>query len=113
MSSARVLPLRLRHRLILESPQRVADGLGGFTLRWQFLAVVWATVNAPNTITAFENDDSGQPQPRAQLRIRIRRREGIFAGQRLSWGGRAFLIRAVRDDSDSAYLELITEEVAA
>ena len=104
------LPSPLRHRLTLETPEHQPDGLGGQTRVWTAALVLWGEVQAPGALRALEAGEAGQGVPRSEVRIRVRRRVGLSAGQRLRWGTRLFLLRAVRDDGISNYLELITEE---
>jgi head-tail adaptor len=104
-------PSRLPHRLILQAPAHVADGLGGQTLQWTQTAILWGEVQTPGRLQALEPGDAGQAVPRAQVTIRIRRRSsGLVAGHRLCWGTRCFLLQAIRDDGRSRYVELVTEE---
>lgn len=110
MSRGVKLPAPLRHRLTLETPDHQPDGLGGQTPVWTPALVLWGEVDAPGSLRSLEPGEAGQGMPRAEVRIRVRRRAGLAAGQRLRWGNRLFLLRAVRDDGTSPYLELITEE---
>lgn len=87
------------HRLILEAPERVSDGIGGQTTRWRALGAIWAgmrasagreargEVGAVSVVTwaittrAAHMGDPRRPQP----------------GQRLRMGARLFRIEAVAE----------------
>jgi len=109
--SGPALPQRLRHRLALEVPDHTLDALGGRVAVWREVAVLWGDVQPP-TLRGVEPDDTGQPRPVAEVRIRVRRRAELSAGQRLRWGARCYLLRAIRDDGISPLVELMTEEVS-
>lgn len=101
---------RLRHRLMLDLPAHLPDGMGGQQKQWTFSAVIWGDVRAPGQLEGLEAGEAGQGLPRSSVIIRVRRRASLAAGQRLRWGARRFLLRAIRDDGTSPYVELLTEE---
>lgn len=102
---------RLRHRLALDVADHTLDALGGRLVRWREVAILWGEVQAP-LVRGITPDDTGQPQPIAEVRIRVRRRSMLAGGQRLRWGTRTFLLRAIRDDGVSPFVELLTEELS-
>ena len=108
---------RLNRALVLESPERVADGAGGFTLAWVALGTVWAGVKAgagreragefvtlatvPYRITVRAAPQGSPSRPRPEQRFR----DGV----------RIFRILAVSErDADGRYLTCVAhEEVVA
>lgn len=107
---------RLNRRLVLENPQRVSDGAGGFVESWVPLGVIWAQVTSR---TGRETGLSGDAISAMNYKILIR---GAPYGapdrpkpeQRFREGARLFIIQAVaEDDIDGRYLTCFaTEEVA-
>lgn len=104
---------RLNRRLTLESPERVADGLGGYSEGWTALGVLWAEVTARS---GRETSAVGAPVSRVGYRIVVR---GAPVGhvkrpkvdQRFRDGSRIFPIRAVAEqDSAGRYLVCFADE---
>ena len=91
---------RLNRRLVLEAPERVSDGAGGFVETWTALGTLWAEVK-PRTgrltsgetgavsVNAFQIVTRGAPQGHSN-------RPG--PGQRFVLGARIFRIEAVTED---------------
>ena len=107
---------RLNRRLILEAPQRVPDGSGGYAVNWLALGTHWAEISARG---GNETIRSGEPVSEVAYRIVLR---GAPVGsparplpeQRFRDGARTFNIRAVvEQDTDGRYLTCFaTEEMA-
>lgn len=107
---------RLNRQLVLEAPERLSDGSGGFITAWQPLGTLWAEVIAR---TGRETAQSGAPISAMSYRILVR---GAPFGspqrpnpeQRFRDGARLFLIQAVaEEDLDGRYLTCFaTEETA-
>ncbi|WP_227267845.1 head-tail adaptor protein [Roseobacter weihaiensis] len=107
---------RLSRRLILEAPERVGDGSGGFVIEWQTLGLLWAQI-VPRT--GRETATSGAAISQMSYRIIVR---GAPSGsierpkpeQRFREGDRLFLIQAVaEEDPEGRYLACFaTEETA-
>ena len=109
--------VNLCRELVLESPDHVADGAGGFTQTWTALGSLWAEVKSGSGRTP--RDDLG---PVSQVSYRITVRAAPYGApsrpkpnQRLRDGERIFVINAVADsDVHGAYLPCFaTEEVAS
>jgi SPP1 family predicted phage head-tail adaptor len=99
---------KLRHRLALEAPSRVADGGGGAVLGWTELAQLWGAVESPS---GGERVGADRVAGERQAVITIRYREGLAPAMRLRSGGRVFPIRAVLDpDGRRRYLRCLCEE---
>lgn len=103
----------LSRRLVLEAPQRVPDGAGGFADNWITLGEVWAEVRAR---TGRERAESGVPVSAVAYRIVVR---GAPHGtparpkpeQRFRDGERLFVIQAVADrDPEGRYLICFADE---
>ncbi len=104
---------KLSRRLVLESPERVPDGSGGYSVSWQELGTVWANVAAR---TGREDFIAGKARSRVTHRILVR---GAPAGassrprpdQRFREGERIFDIRTVAEhDATGRFLEILAEE---
>lgn len=107
---------RLSRKLLLEAPERVDDGAGGYVTEWQPVGVLWAQITAR---TGRETAAAGAPISAMSYRIIVR---GASFGaperpkpeQRFREGERLFIIQAVaEDDVDGRYLTCFaTEETA-
>lgn len=103
----------LSRRLTLETPERLPDGSGGFTVAWRALGTVWAEVAAR---TGREDFIAGQPRSRVKVRIMVR---GTPVGapsrprpdQRFCEGARVFNILSVAEFGPRGrFLEITAEE---
>lgn len=107
------VPPRLQVPLILETPVRTPDGMGGFVLDWQPVGKLWAEMRAGAgsekfaevgatsvvtwriTVRAAREDDPRRPRP----------------DQRLRSGGRLFRILAVAErDAQGRHLVCTAQE---
>ncbi|MEX3315099.1 phage head closure protein [Sulfitobacter sp. PS-8MA] len=106
----------LNRALILETPQRVSDGAGGFVESWQPLGTLWAEVRAR---TGRETAQSGAAVSRMAFKITVRAApQGAparpTAQQRFREGARIFTIQAVAEtDSAGRYLTCFAQEETA
>jgi head-tail adaptor len=103
----------LTRRLVLETPERAADGAGGHTETWVPLGTLWAGMTA----LAGREQAAGQgPVSRVAWRIVLRAAPpGSPArprpGQRLTEGARHFAITAVAEgDVTGRYLTVFADE---
>lgn len=103
----------LNRRLVLEAPQRAADGAGGFSQSWVALGTLWAEVKPGS---GREIAGQGGALSRVPYRITVR---GAPAGaasrpkaeQRFREGERLFHILAVAErDGRGHYLTCFAEE---
>ena len=107
---------RLNTALLLETPERVSDGAGGFTEGWVALGTLWAEVRPGTGRSAGEN---GLPLSRVPLKITVRAApqnapSRPHAGQRFRDGTRVYAIRSVTEaDAAGRYLICQTEEETA
>ncbi len=92
--------VQLNRALVLEQPERVADGAGGFVTVWQPLGTLWAEVKARSSREA-----NGPAGALSRLSLKITVRGADFsspkrpkAGQRLREGQRLFAVDAVAED---------------
>lgn len=103
----------LSRRLVLEAPERVADGAGGFTTTWVVLGTLWAEVK-PGT----GRERAAELMTVAQIPYRITVRaapEGAPSRpgpeQRFRAGSRIFRILAVTEaDPEARYLTCFAQE---
>lgn len=104
---------RLNRALILEAPEHVSDGAGGFTQVWLPLGTLWAEITAR---TGRETDHVGTPVSQVGYRIVVRGEPFGAASrpkpeQRFRDGQRRFTIHAVAErDPDGRYLTCFAEE---
>jgi head-tail adaptor len=105
--------IRLTRKLILEAPQNVADGTGGFTQSWAVLGTLWGDVAAGSG-----RETAGVEVTMAAVPYRITVRGAAVGStarpkpeQRLRDGTRVFTILAVTErDSDGRYLTCFARE---
>lgn len=106
----------LNRPLVLEAPQRVADGAGGFAVVWQALGTLWAEVTAG---TGREAAFAGGPMSRVPIRVVVRAApQGApsrpLPDQRFREGDRVFKILAVTErDHTGRYLTCHAQEETA
>ncbi len=104
---------RLNRQLVLEAPDTLSDGAGGFVQGWVPLGIVWANVKARS---GRETAQSGAAISRMGFRIIVRaaptgsdRRPA--AQQRFREGDRVFTIEAVAEhDPEGRYLACVAQE---
>lgn len=109
-------PPRLTRKLVLETPERVADGAGGYATNWTALGTLWADIQ-PRT----GRERGGESFPIATVPYRIVLRAALegapsrpTAEQRFHMGSRIFRILAVSEhDSDARYLTCFAKEEVA
>ena len=105
----------LNRALVLEAPERVSDGAGGFVEGWVVLGTLWAEVK---TRTGRETAHVGAPITRVGYRITVRGApygtpQRPMAQQRFRDGDRIFNIEAVAEqNSKGNYLVCFAEEEA-
>ncbi len=103
----------LNRKLVLETPVRVPDGAGGFTVSWESLGVLWAELDAR---TGREAAGVATPLSRAVYRITVRAAPVGAASrplpeQRFRDGSRVFNIQAVIEaDPAARYLVCHAQE---
>lgn len=106
--------LRLNRALLLEAPQRVADGAGGFAEGWQTLGTVWAEVR-PGAGRMAGGIEVAVPVQALRITVRgVPQGHGLrpAPGQRFRDGARIYAIGAVTErDAAGRYLTCAAEEV--
>lgn len=101
-------PGRLRLRLELEKATPSPDGAGGATLAWSAAATIAAELIP---LKAEERSVGEGLADVGQVRIVIRRRGDVAAGDRFRLGERLFHIRSVFDpEEDGRYLVCLCSE---
>lgn len=99
--------------LVLERPERVGDGMGGYRIEWRALGILYAQMRAGS---GAERQGEVGAESVVPWRITVRaarlgdpRRPS--AGQRFRMGGRVFRIEAVAEaDRAGLWLECRTRE---
>lgn len=110
------MTLRLTRELVLERPERVSDGAGGYVTTWSVLGRHWAAI-APAKGRAATG--GAGPLSRVPMTIVIRafavgRIERPSPGQRFVEGARRYAILAVSErDGAGRYLDVLAEEEVA
>jgi len=99
----------MRARVMLQSPTRVADEIGGAVLSWADEGAVWAEIVAGGAGEIAAHD---RTRGRATYRVTINRYADVRAGWRVLWGDRSLRVTGVVDDG-AARMGLNCEEEAA
>jgi len=103
----------LSRQLVLETPDRLSDGAGGYVKGWVPLGVVWAQVTARS---GRETAQKGAPVTSASYKITVRSAQigsdqRPKAQQRFREGDRIFAIEAVVEaDALGRYLTCYAQE---
>jgi SPP1 family predicted phage head-tail adaptor len=98
----------LRHRLTLEAPDELPDGMGGVVRTWSSLGEIWAAIEPLGASEAIAAD---KRLGRITHRIALRYRAGLTLNHRFRLGFRIFAIRALRDPEEQGrLLECLAEE---
>jgi head-tail adaptor len=103
----------LTRQLVLEAPDMLSDGAGGFVQGWVPLGVLWADVASRS---GRETARSGAPISRMAFRITVRgapigNAQRPAAQQRFREGDRIFNIEAVAEvDPEGRYLTCFAKE---
>ncbi len=104
---------RLNRQLVLEAPDVLSDGAGGFVQGWVPLGMVWASVSPRS---GRETAQSGAPVSRMNYRVIVRGApigsdKRPAAQQRFREGARIFTIEAVAEhDPEGRYLACFAQE---
>lgn len=104
---------RLNRQMVLEAPDMLGDGAGGFVQGWVPLGMVWAEVTPRS---GRETAQSGAPVSRMAYRIIVRgapigNDARPAAQQRFREGSRIFTIEAVAEhDPEGRYLVCLAQE---
>ena len=100
----------LRHRLRLETPIDVSDGIGGFSRSYRTIGYLWARVDA---IAAGQQFSEQKFEQTTSYQIDLRWRADVVTGMRFVFRERMLLIHAVRDpDGARRFLTCACEEIA-
>lgn len=97
-----------RHRITFQKEVKVSDGYKGFTVTWQDVITVWASVDP---LSGREYFYAHQIQNAISHRIRIRYRTDIKEEMRIRHGNRYFSIESIIDIGERReFLELRCQE---
>ena len=101
----------LRHRVVIQSATRGRDAVGGQVDTWGTHATVWASIEPMGTGEQWRRH---QMEARADFRVGIRYLATVTTKMRVTYDGRTFEIRGIKDpDMRKQYLELACEELHA
>lgn len=98
----------MNQRITLQSPVRVSDGMGGFTLTFTDEADIWAAIWP---VPASEVIQANSPTMVATHRVRIRYRDGVKPSWRIAHGDKYYNIVSVIDPSmGGRWLDIVCKE---
>ncbi|MFW2543525.1 phage head closure protein [Primorskyibacter sp. 2E107] len=92
--------VNLNRRLVLESPEAVADGAGGYSQSWQALGALWAQI-VPRSGRQVNGETGSVSVTGYQITVRgapVGHSARPKPGQRFIAPGRVFNIEAVTED---------------
>ena len=98
----------MRHRLTLQSQQRVPDGLGGYVEGWTDLRQLWAEITTP---TGRVSSVAQQLAAVVSAEIRTRPSADLTAGRRLVSRAATYTIQAALPDNDLSMIRLLCSNV--
>lgn len=84
----------LRHRVVLEAPDRISDGGGGATVTWSTVAELWASIDPRSGGERLVGEGVAGGMSHV---IAVRYRSGVEPAMRFRLGSRRFEILASRD----------------
>ena len=105
--------VRLSRKLVLEAPQNVADGAGGFVRGWAILGTMWGEVSpgAGREMVGVEVVLASVPYKITVRAAAVGSPRRPKPEQRLRDGARVFTILAVTEhDQDAQYLTCFARE---
>lgn len=95
---------KLRHRVVLQSPQTARDADGGVAIQWQDEATVWAAIEP---LSAREFIAGNAMASNVDTRITIRHYPGVQPDWRVVQGSTLYNVRGVLPDKSSG-IEYLT-----
>ena len=104
----------LRHRLTIQKPTEVSDGMGGVTTTWSTLITIWGGIWP---LRGHEYMSAMQTTSEVTHKIRIRqlptnKRSDFSSKCRILFGSRYFEIESIiNPDERDIYLELMCKEI--
>lgn len=98
----------LKHKVELQTPQRIFDNGGGSEVTWVAGPSFWARIERLTSSRDFSGDRSNRLQRIAAV---IRYRSDISLGDRLRFDGAAYEIVSMEDDGEGKRRTLVCEEV--
>ena len=91
-------PGQFSHWLLIEEPDDVADGVGGFERGWREIAATWGMI-VP--LSARMREIARQTDERTTHHVTVRHRGDIRSGMRFRKGARTLLIRTAHDPDET------------
>jgi len=100
----------LRHRVDLQAPTRVSDGMGGFVNSYSDAATVWAAIWP---VSANDTIQANATVLVVTHRIRIRYRSVLKTSWRIKFGNRYFaIVSIICPNEGREFLDLMVKESA-
>lgn len=87
----------MRHRITFQQEIKTPDGHKGFTIQWQDLVTVWASVEPLSIASTREYFYSHQIKPEVTHKVKMRYREDITEKMRIKHRGRVLDIKSIID----------------
>ena len=91
-------PGQFSHWLLVEAPEDVPDGAGGFNRQWREVAATWGMV-VP--LSARMREIARQTDERTSHHVTVRHRTDIRSGMRFRKGGRLLRIVTAHDPDET------------
>lgn len=105
--------IRLNRKLVLETPQPVADGAGGYRQGWAVLGEMWADIRPAGHVDA-DVGETARLRERLQVVVRaapVGSDRRVLPGQRFRQGVQVLRVLAVSEhDPRGRYLRCETEK---
>jgi len=103
-------PSELSNRITFEQQDKVADGMGGFTVIWKTAATAWAAIWP---ISANEIMQSDKQTMTVTHRIRVRYRSVLKPSWRIAWAGKYFnIVSVIEPNTAHVWLDILCREAA-
>ena len=100
----------LRHRIVLQRHTKTRDAWGGVSDAWTDEAAVWASIERTGGGESFRSD---QPQSEANIKMYIRRKDGIRSQSwRVKHGDAVYNILAALPDNRGEWTVLLCREAS-
>lgn len=97
----------MRHRITIQIPTKVSDGMGSFTTTWNDHATIWAKAW---TVSSSEiTSDMKVGMVRVQ-KFKIWYRNPLRSSWRIKWGIRYFDITGIDSDDNNEFIFLTVKE---
>lgn len=97
---------QLKTRIAIQQRTAGQDAIGQPVETWSPVVVVWGNIRYPSGTAAIK---SSADVSTVQASVRIRYRQGLDAGMRITVDGQVFSIAAVLPNRAEGYIDLVCE----